>query len=61
MTREISPDDLASAKRGLCMKRLTDRQLQHMREAHGKLPYFASRVIAQAAGEVLSQRAEGKA
>lgn len=61
MAREILPDDLDSAKRGLRMSRLTDGQLRAMRDAHSKLQFFASRVIAQAASEVLSQRAEGKA
>jgi hypothetical protein len=54
--RPITNDDLWSAIRGLGMYRMERAELTALVEHHGNVDLFASRVIAEAARQVLAAR-----
>lgn len=53
-TRTIEPDDLWSAVRGLGLHSKTADELQALIDHHGQSEMFASKVIAEAAQQVLN-------
>lgn len=54
--RQITGDDLWSAIRGLGMFKMTDAELEQLRDEHTPKALFASQVIAKAATQVRAIR-----
>lgn len=55
--RAVTNDDLWSVIRGLEMSSMSNDELREMRQRHVGIQLFASRVIAEAARQVLEIRA----
>jgi hypothetical protein len=54
--RSTTSDDIASATRGLEMRRMTDFELRMLMEEHSEIDIFASKVIVEAAERELDCR-----